>query len=327
MPQLSLYDLAVLNRTDEYTGLVEDVTTLAPEFSIFASVPRDGTWYEIARRVTLPTAQFRKTNEGVTPSKSVFKKEIKEMFNLDVGLNVDEAIWKADKGQPSGPIWMQEAEGALRAAAILLGNQVYYGTSADAYGFSGVRTQYSFTVGAGGTTNTTSAYLLWMDERQGCRFDVGNNGTFAVSAPTRQQVADPNNSGRNYFAYVGNLQAWVGFNVMSALSVYALTGVGTTVTSPATNSLTDLKGAQLLSYVPAARRNNLRWFMNRTGESMLNQSRSTFNSGILASGGTNVPFVFQPAGADGRPAFSPLPNSMCGYPITLTDCILNTESN
>lgn len=324
MPTLSLYDLAVLKRADEYTGLVEDVTTLSPEFNTFAATPRDGTWYEIAKRVTLPTAQFRKANEGVTPSKSVYKKEVKEMFNLDVALNVDEAIWKADEAR-LGPIWALEAEGAMRAASILLGNQVYYGTSADAYGFSGVRSQYSFTIGAGGTTNTTSAYLLWMDERQGCRFDVGNNGTFAISAPTRQQIAA--SSTTNYFAYVGNLQAWIGFNVQSSLAVYAITGVGTTVTSPGTNSLTDLKANQLLSYVPVARRTNLRWFMNRVGQAMLNQTRSTFNAGILASGGTNTPFAFQPSDSGGRPAFSPLPDTMMGYPITCTDSILNTESN
>lgn len=326
MPVLSLYDLAVLYRADEYTGLIEDVTTLAPEFSTFGAVTRPGTWYEVTSRVALPTAQFRYANEGVTPSKSTFKKYVKEMFNLDVGLNVDEAIWKADRAD-LGSIWSLEAEGAMRAAAILLGQQVYYGTSADSKGFSGVRSQYSFTVGAGGSTNTTSAYLLNMDEKQGCRFDVGNNGTFAISSPLRQQIPDTNNTGKNLFAYVGNLQSWIGFNVMSALSVYALTGIGTTVSSPATNPITDIKASQLISYVPAARRGNLAWFMNRTAESMLQQNRSTFNVGILASGGTNNPFSFQPADAGGRPAFSPLPNSLQGYPIILTDSILNTESN
>lgn len=323
MANLSLYDLAVLDRADEYTGLIEDVTTLAPEFSTFSAVKRPGTFYEVVKRVTLPTAQFRRANEGVTPSKSVFKKEVKEMFNLDMSLNVDEAIWKADQGR-LGAIWQLEAAGAMRAASILLGNQVYYGTTADAYGFTGLRSQYSFTVGAGGTTNTTSAYLVWMDEKEGVRFDVGMDGQFAISNPVRQQVADANNTGKNFFAYVGNLQAWIGLNVMSSLSVYAITGIGTTVTSPNTNSLTDAKGSQLLSYVPAARRNNLRWFLNRTAESMLQQQRSAINPGITTY---SNPYALQPADAGGRPAFSPLPNTMLGYPITLTDCILNTESN
>lgn len=323
MAILSLYDLAVLNRADEYTGLIEDVTTVAPEFMEFASYSRAGTWYEMVQRVTLPTAQFRNTNAGVTPSKSTYKKSVKEMFNLDVNLNIDEAVWKADEAR-LGAIWMLEAAGAMRAASILLGQQVYYGTSADASGFSGVRTQFSATVAAGGTTGTTSAYLLWMDAKEGCRFDVGNNGSFAISAPIRQQIADPNNSAKNLFAYVGNLQSWIGFNVGSEFSVFGATGIGTTVSAPNTNGFTDALGSQLVSYVPLPRRNNLKWFINRTTQSILQQTRTTVNPGIATY---SAAYAQQPMGADGHPGFSPLPDSCVGYPIVVTDSILNTESN
>ena len=323
MSNISLYDLAVLERADEFTGLIEDVTTVAPEFTEFAAVKRDGTYYETVKRIVLPTAQFRNTNAGVTPSKSTYKEEVKEMFNLDVVLNIDEAVWKADKAR-TGAIWQHEAAGAMRAASILLGQQVYYGTSIDASGFTGVRTQYSASIGAGGTTNTTSAYLLWMDEKEGCRFDVGMNGQFAISAPVRQQLQDPNASTKNYFAYVGNLQAWVGFNVMSSFSVFAITGLQATVTTPTTQGLTDALGSQLVSYVPIPRRNNLKWFMNRTSESILQQRRAAVNPGITTY---SNPYALQPMGGDGRPGFSPLPTLLVGYPIVITDSILNTESN
>jgi hypothetical protein len=328
MAQLSLYDLAVLDRVDEFTGMIEDVTTVAPEFTEFEAVKRDGTYYEVVKRVTLPTAQFRQTNMGVTPSKSVFKKEIHQMFNLDVALNVDEAIWKADQAR-TGTLWQHEAAGATRAAGILIGQQVYYGTSADASGFPGVRSQYAANVAVATGASTTSAYLLWMDPKQGCRFDVGMNGLFDISAPTRQQVADPNNSGKNYFAYVGNLQAWVGFNVLSSFSVFALTGLATTFTT-LVYAPTDARGSILISYVPLPRRQNLCWFMNRTTESLLQQTRSTINPGILngTMGASNTGLgSYQAADAAGRPAFGPLPNYMCGYPIVITDSILNTETN
>lgn len=315
--------MAVLDRADEMTGLIEDVTTVAPEFTQFSAMSRAGTYYEVVSRVTLPTAQFRNTNAGVTPSKSTYKKAVKEMFNLDVALNVDEAIWKADQAR-LGAIWQLEAAGAMRAASILIGQQVYYGTSADASGFAGVRSQFSATVAGGGTTSTTSAYLLWMDAKEGCRFDVGNNGSFAISAPTRQQVQDPNASTKNFFAYVGNLQSWIGFNVGSAFSTFAITGLGTTITAPTTNGLTDAKGSQLVSYVPIPRRNGLKWFMNRTSESILQQNRTTVNPGITTY---SAAYAQQPMGADGRPGFAPLPNSMVGYPIVITDSILNTETN
>ena len=90
MANTTLYDLAVLHRADPFTGLIEDVTTLAPEFSTFGAVKRDGTWYEVVSRTTLPTAQFRYANQGVATSKSTYKKALKEMFNLDVQLRSEE---------------------------------------------------------------------------------------------------------------------------------------------------------------------------------------------------------------------------------------------
>lgn len=319
MATTSLYTLAVLDRADEYTGLIEDVTTLAPEFTTFGAHKRPGTWYKTVKRTTLPTAQFRNANAGTTASASTYKSEIKEMFFLDTRLQMDEAIQEADTAH-LGSLWQLEAEGALRASAILLGQQTWYGTSADSSGFTGIRAQLSNTVAAGGTTNSTSAYLVWMDEQQGVRFDVGNDGQFAISAPIRQQVADPNDSSKSFFAYVGNLKAWIGLNQLSNLASWGVTGVN------ASNRMTDILASQLIAKIPVARRQNLRWFMNRSAESYLQQSRSTFNPGIVASGGASG-WQFQPAGADGRPAFAPLPNTCQGYPITLTDSVLDTETN
>lgn len=319
MANTSLYDLAVLNRADEFTGLIEDVTTMAPEFNTFGAVKRSGTWYEVASRTTLPTAQFRAVNVGVTPSKSIYKKTIKEMFYVDTQLQMDEAVWKADPASV-GSLWQNEAAGAMRSAAILLGQQTWYGTSADSYGFTGLRNQLTASVAAGGTTNSTSAYLVWMDEKQGVRYDVGNDGQFAITPPMRQQVPDPNNSGKYFMAYVGNLNAWVGLNVGSAYSVYAITGITATLNQ----WLSDAYAAQLLRYIPVARRSNLRWFINRTAQSTLQQARSTVNIGIVA---TTPNASYQSADAAGRPAFAPLPDQLAGYPITLTDSLLDTETN
>src|SRR6266700_1846816 len=95
---LSLYDLYTLQRNDVLTGLVEDVTTYAPEFASIPVESRPGTTYNIVKRTGLPTAGFRRVNDGVTAGKSVFKKEIKEMFFLDASINVDEAVVKGQDG-------------------------------------------------------------------------------------------------------------------------------------------------------------------------------------------------------------------------------------
>lgn len=320
MANTSLYTLAILDRADAYTGLVEDVTTLAPEFDIIPAHKRSGTWYKIGKRTSLPTAQFRTVNSGIAGSASGYKAEVKEMFFLDTRIQMDEAVEMADQGN-LGALWQLEAEGAMRSASILIGAQTWYGTSADSNGFAGVRSQLSFTTAA--TTGTsTSAYLLWIDEQHGCRYDVGMDGQFAISPPFRQQVNDA--SSNSYFAYVGNLKAWIGYNQMSNLSAFAVTGI----TSTLQYWMKDDLGAQLLAQIPVARRQNLRWFMNRSCESYLQRSRSTVNVGINPAGTTSGNLAsYQAAGADGRPAFSPLPNQCVGYPITLTDSILNTETN
>lgn len=320
MANITLYDLAILDRADEFTGLIEDVTTLAPEFATFAAVKRPGTYYEPVKRVQLPTAQFRTVNAGVTPSKSAYKKEVKQMFLVDVQLNMDEAIVKADEAR-LGSIWQLEAAGAMRAASILIGAQTYYGTSADASGFTGIRSQLAFVTKAGGTTSSTSAYLCWMDDKEGCRYDVGNDGQFAITPPRLQTVVDPNNSGKVYSAWLGNLNAWIGYNQLSNLSSYGVTGV-----TAATQSqwLTDDKADQLLAQIPVARRTNLRWFMNRTAISTLRRSRSTINLGVNPSGQLAS---YQTAGSGGTPAFAPMPTELVGYPITLTDSISNSETN
>jgi hypothetical protein len=319
MANLSLYDLTVLQRNDRYTGVIEDVTTLPREWETIEAVRQSGWWYKVARRVVLPTAQFRSPNIGTTSSKSVWRNEIKEMLFIDTQIIIDESVWDADDGS-LGNVWMNEAEGVFRAAGILIGQQFYYGTAADPNGFLGIRSQMAGITYAGAVANSTSAYLVWEDTRHGVRFDVGKDGNFALSAPERQLVADPNNSGKNFFAYVGNLKGYVGLFVGSNLSCWGICGITTTVTSPGTNGLTDFLAMQLYSSIPAMRRNKLRWYMNRTAEAVLQQNRSavTNATGIAQ---------YQPAGADGRPAYSPLPNMLNGWPIEITDSILNTETN
>lgn len=317
MATTSLYTLAILDRADEYTGLIEDVTTLAPEFTTFSAHKRPGTWYKTVKRTTLPTAQFRNANAGTTASASGYKSELKEMFFLDARLQMDEAVQEADAAH-MGSLWQLEAEGAMKSAAILIGQQSWYGTSADSGGFAGIRSQLAYTVAAGGTTNSTSAYLVWMDEKQGVGYDVGMDGQFAISAPLRQQVVDPNDSTKAFFAYVGNLKSWIGLSVKSNLSAFGVTGISSSY------KMTDLLGSQLLAQIPVARRANLRWFMNRSAQSYLNQGRSAINPGITTY---SAAYALQPADGGGRPAFAPLPDSCLGYPITLTDSILDTETN
>lgn len=319
MANLSLLDLFTLQRNDPLTGLVDDVTTAAPEFDVFSAVPRSGTFYEVVRRVALPSIGFRNINAGTATNKSTYKKEVKQMFLLDGLINVDESILKADDAS-AGDVWSLEAAGILRAAMIVLGAQTYYGTSADAKGFVGLRSQIAGSVVAGGTTNSTTAYLVNMDPKIGVRFDVGRDGAINMPPPMRQQLPDPNDSTKSLFYWVSNLSCFIGLNVISDKAVWGVTGIAAHQTSNVNDQgMTDYLASTLVANIPASRRPGLRWFMNRTAYATLRQSRTTIN---VASG-----YSTQPVKADGTGGWAPAPESCEGYPITVTDSLTNTESN
>lgn len=317
MANLGLIDLISLQGNDALTGLVEDVVTYAPEFSQIPVTIKDGTSYTIVKRTALPSAAFRPVNQGNTASSSTFKKEVKEMFFLDCPLTVDEAVVQGDD-ESAGDVLTLEARGMLQSAIIYIGAQTWYGLSNDTYGFHGIRDQVAAGVAAGGSTNTSSAYLLWLD-KQGVNYPVGKKGTVALNPWMRQQVVS--GSGVN-FSYVTNLSAWIGLTVGSNYSTFAITGL--TPGNITTQSLTDKLGAQLMASVPLYRRDGLCWFVNRQVKYQLQQSRMTINPG---SGGNFSYYPVAPEGPNGIAGIMPPTDILAGYPIVETDSITNTESN
>ena len=303
----TLLDIAARSGSDAVVGLIEDATTYAPEFSVIPAMTKPGTTYRVTRRTDLPTASFRAVNESAAIGKSTFEQELKQMYFLDVPLQVDEAAVKGDDGS-AGDFLAQEAQGALAAATIKLGRQVYYGTSADAKGFAGLQSQSVGKWPAGGTTNTTSAYLVWLG-RQGVAFVIGRDGEIALPAWTKQAVTA---AATQRMAWVTNLSAYVGLQVGSAKAVWRVSGIS--VAAP----LTDARGAGLLSKVPLDRRAGLRWFMNRTALYTLQKSRATAGYIAATSGGSPTQEIGLWAEA---------PTTLAGIPITVTDSLLDTETN
>lgn len=323
MSSITLLDLITLQKNDPLTGLVEDVTTYAPEVSSIPVVTRPGITYYIAKRNALPTSGFRQVNAGIASSKSSFKKEVKEMFPIDCQITVDEMIVKGDD-RSIGDILSIEAQGALQSTLITVGSQTYYGTDNDANGFTGLRAQMYGTASAGGTTNSTTAYALWLNPH-GVSYDIGKDGVIAMPPFSRQQIPAPNGSG-NIFAWVSNISFYIGLSVKSNYSVWGVTGI-TDHTVETTSSafvngqntvydqaMTDRNAASLVAQIPLVRRNGLTWFMNRKAHFLLQQSRAAIN--------------FQSAGAfNASPAWSSRPETCEGFPIVVTDSITNTENN
>jgi hypothetical protein len=322
---LNALDLITNQGNDMLTGLIEDVPVYAPEFAQIPVTVKDGITYKIVKRLALPQAGWRQINQGIGTVKSTYKQEVKEMFPLDCIINVDELIVQGDDESAGGDILTKEAQGALQSAILTIGAQTWYGTSNDANGFQGVRAQLTNNVGAGGSTNTTSAYLIWLHP-WGCNYPIGRKGQISMKPWNIQQIVtvNPGTSGAsNIMAYVSNISSFIGFTVGSNYSCYAVTGLS----GPGANTymLTDKLMGQLLSYVPMTRRQGLVWFMNRNAHWQLQQSRMTIYNANLY--GTVAGYSYQAAGASGAPAVAPPPDSALGYPIVVTDSISNTESN
>jgi hypothetical protein len=236
------------------------------------------------------------------------------MYLFDAQMLIGEDIVAAQTAQSkatAGDVLADEAVSTIRGSIINLGQQFYYGAKADANGFAGLATQFSDEIDATGTTSTTSAYLCWLDPSeinpQGVHFSLGLDGAMNFSEWMKQQV--DMGGGKKAMAWVNGFMFYIGLGIASAQSVWRIRGLS------AAKPLTDALGAQLLAKVPIARRNNLRWFMNKTAAFTLQNSRSTVYTTTTGQG----------VGAGG--VFPALPDQLAGWPITLTDSLLDTESS
>lgn len=315
MANLTGYDIVIRNGNDELTGLVEDVTIYSPEFFKMPVITRAGSTYRTLTRLALPQATFRQVNQGISGSASTYKSMVHEMFPIDVIINVDEVTYKMDDGV-TGNILYQEGQGALQSVLNTIGNQTWYGSGYPTdNGFVGLHNQLLSSlasnpgqtpISASASSTSSTVYGLYHGEGQGVHFDMGKDGEIAFPPFQRQQIVAAN--GQNLFAWVSNINCLIGLSVPSVNAVYGVTGV-----LGATYPFTDKLGTQLLSTVPLTRRNNFKFWMNRSSLFGLQQSRTSIN--------------YQPASETGAPAWPNIPTFLDGKEIVSTDNITNTENN
>lgn len=305
MATLNLLDLAKRSGSDAAAGLVEEVLTVAPELSVIPTVPKSGTSYKISRRTSVAQGAFRNANEGTTPSKSKYEQAEVPMFFFDGQMVVDEAIVKADDRR-LGDILADEGAGQLQGSMIGLGDQVYRGVTADAKGFAGLKAQVlaaqvTDATGAGANA-TNTAWAVRLDTRTGMYLPVGNMGAISLGAWTKQQVVDPNDATKRFFAWVNNLSFYIG---LALASQYAI-GCVKNITTAAGKGLTDALGATCYNNFPVGRKPT-HWFMSREAVLTLQLSRSAVGQ--------------QNQDAAGKGAFAPRPTELAGLPIVETDSI------
>lgn len=298
---LTLLDLAKRNGSDAALGLLEEITTVAPELKVIPVRPRDGTSYKYTKRTGRPAGGFRGANEGSTSSKSTYEQKLGEMFFFDGIMNVDEAITKGATGDKLGDILADEGAAILEDTALKIGDQVYRGTTANAKGFAGFRATVDSTmvVDATGSGTVENVWFAYLHERNGIHFPIGNNGLIDLGEWARQQVADENDATKKLFAWVNNLSFYMGLHIPSKMNLGCIKNV--TTAKPWTDALT----AQMLAKFPIGRKPNA-IFSTRNCNYLLQASRA----GVTVAVGNKV-------GSGG--SFPDVPKESGNVPITETD--------
>ena len=309
---LTLLDATKLSGNDLAVGLVEEVTTYAPELDRVIGRTIAGTTYKTMVRTALPAGPvFRNANEGVDLVASSYEQRVAQCYYIDGQLAVDEMVANAPDGFGRDMLLAQELSGLWQQKAIALGDQFYSGTTADAKGFAGLQASYDSTnmeVSAGGNPGaSTSAWIVWVGLK-GLHFVFGGNAGLNVGAWQRQQVKDANS--KSYMAWVNNLSGWIGLVVNHSKAI----GRIKLITSA--KPLTDALLAELLAKFPLSIRNagSLVCFINRTASMYLQKSRTValFGQGVT-----------RPSGA--MELVAPPPTEAFGVPIVVTDSIRNDE--
>lgn len=313
MATLNLLDIAKLNNTDKVVGLIEESVQFTPELDVFPARSVRGTSFYTVKRTGLPTAEFRTANQGITPTKSSFAKQLVECFILGANVNVDKAVADAYE-DGAAALEMIEAAGVMKAAMRTIGSQIWYGVSADADGFGGIKTftpksDATMCLSSGGSDATvqSSVYAVKFGP-QDCQLIIGNGASFNLSPFRDENFLDSNSlpvPGR-----VANLTAWVGLAINNINCVKRLCNVGQD--SETGDTLTDAKLADLLDLFPSGYRPDA-IFMSRRSRKQLQKARTV----TLFGQGTDK---------TNRQNIAAMPTEYEGVPIIASDSILNTDA-
>jgi hypothetical protein len=312
---LTSLDVLKMNNAEELIGIIDDVIKTIPELGFFQASPMTDNSYETLVVLQDPKVGFRLPNTYGNHEVAVLGNRTVTCSYLDASWAMDIALAsKANWGVPR--VLALQTITHIRSAMENLSRQIWYGAKSDTNGFPGL---YQL---IGSTTGDTSNATLHIDGG-GYNDDVDSRGksgltsVFAVSTGIdaiqmvwgqdgritdsdviKQWVANPanaSNSGR--WEYAQEISGWAGLQVTSQWAFGRINHI-----SPLSNVTDDLF-YDLLSRFPTGRKPQA-LFMNPRTLEQLRKSRTAVN-------------------ATGAPA--PIPDSIAGVPIYVTDAIVNNE--
>ncbi len=302
---VTLLELTKLKGTDTTLGIVEEVTTFAPELDTIRGREISGVSNLVAVRTALPTGPaFRSANEGVNIGKATHQQKRFDTFFFDGQMQVDESIVRAAvaQGGNAANILNSEAVAIMRAKTIAMGSQLY--AAGDSKGFPALSSllDAAMDVDAGGSGTTYTAWFLW-NAPGGLEF-IFSDGGIREGQWTKQQVVDPNDSAKRLMAWVNNLSGYIGVQCPASFAIGRVKNISSA------KPLTDDLGEDLIALFPVGQRPNL-CFVNRQTRRWLQKSRSVTVMANVGSRSTSGAFQ----------ATAPQPTDCAGVPLVVTDSI------
>lgn len=302
MPNLTLLDIAKATGSDAEVGLIEEVTTHAPELQTLPARPIKGTSFKTTKRTNYPQGGFRGANQGVSTGKSSYKQTLSQCFFYDCQMQVDEAVVNADEGE-IGDILANEASGSIAGTAINIGKQIYYGKDADEEGFSGLlaNVDESNIEDNLGTGNSRTGVYFVYESIKGVHIVPGGDSAINIDDEWKTQHIQTQD-GKAFTAYCNNASGYLGLAVGHKDSIVYVKNL--TDAKPFTDEVAAKAIKKFPVHIVAS--GMVRCFMNRDAAFQLQKSRSSVGQ----------------TKADARGgSYAPLPTEVQGIPITITDSI------
>ena len=297
-------DVLEMNNSEEVFGVFNEASQHIPEIRLIAASPCKKTVYKTLALTELPNVGFRESNTGIKQSAPTVEARDVVLKFLDAGWSLDTKVAAEAEWGKSAAITLQ-ALAAMQAALQKIAKQTWYGTAADATGFTGLGTilaksNHPMVVNAGGTTaGAASSIFAIRTELQGVQYAWGQDGAMDVGPITEAEQWD--GTMKKFWAYVQKVQAYIGLQVPSTQVIGRVCNI--TRGSDGTVSI-ESRIAELLEKFKVGKEPNLIFMSKRTLEMMRSKRVATTETG------REVPY----------------PESIFGIPIHVTEAISNTEA-
>lgn len=304
-------DVIKINNSEELVGVIDEVIKTIPELGFFGASPVQKNTYKTLCVSGLPTAGFRAPGSARTWSTATLGNKTVECKYLDASWILECAVaTQSDWGKEVAIAIQQKTH--LKAALFDVAKQTWYGTSADAGGFAGLKSIIAavdnadtddgtmvIDANSGGGVSDGSTVFAVRTGLDSIQYAWGSEGRI-TEGDIKEQVIGSTGAGAWFFTQ--QIAGWVGLQVTSRNAAAMITNLSDA--GSGAQGLTDNLLYKLLGKFPAGEGPDA-IFMSRRSLEQLRRSRTATN-------------------ATGAPA--PTPTEIEGVRIIATDAIVNNEA-